>query len=159
MSVSSALLDKVVLDIEAQIEIADQVVEIALEQQKALDNNNLDDFIELGRERGDLIQYLNTMQNSARAGLDIVVNGDIDTITITDLEGKLAELEEKMSRIIEIDRVNQKVIYAKIGVVNPDSELSSMRGGNSHDKYNKTRDTDQEILSQTRRSKYVDSKG
>ena len=159
MSVSSALLDKVVLDIEAQIEIADQVVGIALEQQKALDNNNLDDFIELGRERGDLIQYLNTMQNSARAGLDIVVNGDIDTITITDLEGKLAELEEKMSRIIEIDRVNQKVIYAKIGVVNPDSELSSMLGGNAHDKYNKTRDTDQEILSQTRRSKYVDSKG
>ena len=40
------MLDKVVLDIEAQIEIADQVVEIALEQQKALDNNNLDDFIE-----------------------------------------------------------------------------------------------------------------
>ena len=151
------MLDKVVLDIEAQIEIADQVVEIALEQQKALDNNNLDDFIELGRERGDLIQYLNTMQNSARAGLDIVVNGDIDTIT--DLEGKLAELEEKMSRIIEIDRVNQKVIYAKIGVVNPDSELSSMLGGNAHDKYNKTRDTDLEILSQTRRSKYVDSKG
>ena len=61
------MLDKVVLDIEAQIEIADQVVEIALEQQKALDNNNLDDFIELGRERGDLIQYLHTMQNSARA--------------------------------------------------------------------------------------------
>ena len=151
------MLDKVVLDIEAQIEIADQVVEIALEQQKALDNNNLDDFIELGRERGDLIQYLNTMQNSARAGLDIVVNGDIDTIT--DLEGKLAELEEKMSRIIEIDRVNQKVIYAKIGVVNPDSELSSLLGGHAHDKYNKTRDNDQEILSQTRRSKYVDSKG
>ena len=153
------MLDKVVLDIEAQIEIADQVVEIALEQQKALDNNNLDDFIELGRERGDLIQYLNTMQNSARAGLDIVVNGDIDTITITDLEGKLAELEEKMSRIIEIDRVNQKVIYAKIGVVNPDSELSSLLGRHAHDKYNKTRDNDQEILSQTRRSKYVDSKG
>ena len=151
------MLDKVVLDIEAQIEIADQVVEIALEQQKALDNNNLDDFIELGRERGDLIQYLNTMQNSARAGLDIVVNGDIDTIT--DLEGKLAELEEKMSGIIEIDRVNQKVIYAKIGVVNPDSELSSLLGGHAHDKYNKTRDNDQEILSQTRRSKYVDSKG
>ena len=151
------MLDKVVLDIEAQIEIADQVVEIALEQQKALDNNNLDDFIELGRERGDLIQYLHTMQNSARAGLDIVVNGDIDTIT--DLEGKLAELEEKMSRIIEIDRVNQKVIYAKIGVVNPDSELSSLLGGHAHDKYNKTRDNDQEILSQTRRSKYVDSKG
>jgi len=151
------LLDKVVLDIEAQIEIADQVVEIALEQQKALDNNNLDDFIELGRERGDLIQYLHTMQNSARAGLDIVVNGDIDTIT--DLEGKLAELEEKMSGIIEIDRVNQKVIYAKIGVVNPDSELSSLLGGHAHDKYNKTRDNDQEILSQTRRSKYVDSKG
>ena len=43
------MLDKVVLDIEAQIEIADQVVEIALEQQKALDNNNLDDFFELGR--------------------------------------------------------------------------------------------------------------
>ena len=151
------MLDKVVLDIEAQIEIADQVVEIALEQQKALDNNNLDDFIELGRERGDLIQYLHTMQNSARAGLDIVVNGDIDTIT--DLEGKLAELEEKMSGIIEIDRVNQKVIYAKIGVVNPDSELSSLLGGHAHDKYNKTRDNDQEILSQTRRSKYVDSKG
>ena len=151
------MLDKVVLDIEAQIEIADQVVEIALEQQKALDNNNLDDFIELGRERGDLIQYLNTMQNSARAGLDIVVNGDIDTIT--DLEGKLAELEEKMSGIIEIDRVNQKVIYAKIGVVNPDSELSALLGGHAHDKYNKTRDNDQEILSQTRRSKYVDSKG
>ena len=146
-----------VLDIEAQIEIADQVVEIALEQQKALDNNNLDDFIELGRERGDLIQYLHTMQNSARAGLDIVVNGDIDTIT--DLEGKLAELEEKMSGIIEIDRVNQKVIYSKIGVVNPDSELSSLLGGHAHDKYNKTRDNDQEILSQTRRSKYVDSKG
>ena len=153
------MLDKVVLDIEAQIEIADQVVEIALEQQKALDNNNLDDFIELGRERGDLIQYLNTMQNSARAGLDIVVNGDIDTITITDLEGKLAELEEKMSRIIEIDRVNEKVIHAKIGVVNPDSELSSVLGEHAHDKYNKTRDNDQEILSQTRRSKYVDSKG
>ena len=146
------MLDKVVLDIEAQIEIADQVVEIALEQQKALDNNNLDDFIELGRERGDLIQYLHTMQNSARAGLDIVVNGDIDTITITDLEGKLAELEEKMSGIIEIDRVNQKVIYAKIGVV-------PLLGGHAHDKYNKTRDNDQEILSQTRRSKYVDSKG
>ncbi|MCS5609686.1 MAG: hypothetical protein NZ961_04695, partial [Candidatus Poribacteria bacterium] len=114
------------LDIEAQIEIADQVVEIALEQQKALDNNNLDNFIELGRERGDLIQYLHTMQNSARAGLDIVVNGDIDTITITDLEGKLAELEGKMSRIIEIDRVNEKVINSKIGVVNPDSELIPM---------------------------------
>ena len=153
------MLDKVVLDTESQIEIADQVVEIALEQQKALDNNNLDDFIELGRDRGDLIQCLNTMQNSARAGLDIVVNGDIDTITITDLEGKLAELEEKMSGIIEIDRVNQKVIYAKIGVVNPDSELSSLLGGHAHDKYNKTRDNDQEILSQTRRSKYVDSKG
>ena len=152
------MLDKVVLDIEAQIEIADQVVEIALEQQKALDNNNLDDFIELGRDRGDLIQCLNTMQNSARAGLDIVINGD-DTINMMGLEGKLAELEEKMSRIIEIDRVNQKVIYAKIGVVNPDSELSSLLGGHAHDKYNKTRDNDQEILSQTRRSKYVDSKG
>ena len=152
------MLDKVVLDIEAQIEIADQVVEIALEQQKALDNNDLDDFIELGRDRGDLIQCLNTMQNSARAGLDIVINGD-DTINMMGLERKLAELEEKMSRIIEIDRVNQKVIYAKIGVVNPDSELSSMLGGHAHDKYNKTRDTDQEILSQTRRSKYVDSKG
>ena len=153
------MLDKVVLDTESQIEIADQVVEIALEQQKALNNDNLDDFIELGRERGDLIQHLNAMQNSARAGLDIVVNGDIDTITITDLEGKLAELEEKMSRIIEIDRVNEKVIHAKIGVVNPDSELSSVLGEHAHDKYNKTRDTDQEILSQTRRSKYVDSKG
>ena len=152
------MLDKVVLDIEAQIEIADQVVEIALEQQRALDNDNLDDFIELGRDRGDLIQCLNTMQNSARAGLDIVINGD-DTINMMGLEGKLAELEEKMSRIIEIDRVNQKVIYAKIGVVNPDSELSSVLGEHAHDKYNKTRDTDQEILSQTRRSKYVDSKG
>jgi len=147
-----------VLDTESQIEIADQVVEIALEQQKALDNDNLDDFIELGRDRGDLIQCLNTMQNSARAGLDIVINGD-DTINMMGLEGKLAELEEKMSRIIEIDRVNEKVIYAKIGVVNPDSELSSVLGEHAHDKYNKTRDTDQEILSQTRRSKYVDSKG
>ena len=146
------------LDIESQIEIAVQVVEIALEQQKALDNDNLDDFIELGRDRGDLIQCLNTMQNSARAGLDIVINGD-DTINMMGLEGKLAELEEKMSRIIEIDRVNEKVIYAKIGVVNPDSELSSVLGEHAHDKYNKTRDTDQEILSQTRRSKYVDSKG
>jgi len=152
------LLDKVVLDIESQIEIAVQVVEIALEQQKALDNDNLDDFIELGRDRGDLIQCLNTMQNSARAGLDIVINGD-DTINMMGLEGKLAELEEKMSRIIEIDRVNEKVIHAKIGVVNPDSELSSVLGEHAHDKYNKTRDTDQEILSQTRRSKYVDSKG
>ena len=152
------MLDKVVLDTESQIEIADQVVEIALEQQRALDNDNLDDFIELGRDRGDLIQCLNTMQNSARAGLDIVINGD-DTINMMGLEGKLAELEEKMSRIIEIDRVNQKVIYAKIGVVNPDSELSSLLGGHAHDKYNKTRDNDQEILSQTRRSKYVDSKG
>lgn len=152
------MLDKVVLDTESQIEIADQVVEIALEQQKALDNNNLDDFIELGRERGDLIQCLNTMQNSARAGLDIVINGD-DTINMMGLEGKLAELEEKMSRIIEIDRVNEKVIHAKIGVVNPDSELSSVLGEHAHDKYNKTRDNDQEILSQTRRSKYVDSKG
>lgn len=152
------MLDKVVLDTESQIEIADQVVEIALEQQKALDNDNLDDFIELGRDRGDLIQCLNTMQNSARAGLDIVINGD-DTINMMGLEGKLAELEEKMSRIIEIDRVNEKVIYAKIGVVNPDSELSSVLGEHAHDKYNKTRDTDQEILSQTRRSKYVDSKG
>ena len=152
------MLDKVVLDTESQIEIADQVVEIALEQQKALDNDNLDDFIELGRDRGDLIQCLNTMQNSARAGLDIVINGD-DTINMMGLEGKLAELEEKMSRIIEIDRVNEKVIYAKIGVVNPDSELSSLLGGHAHDKYNKTRDNDQEILSQTRRSKYVDSKG
>jgi len=147
-----------VLDTESQIEIADQVVEIALEQQKALDNDNLDDFIELGRDRGDLIQCLNTMQNSARVGLDIVINGD-DTINMMGLEGKLAELEEKMSRIIEIDRVNEKVIYAKIGVVNPDSELSSVLGEHAHDKYNKTRDTDQEILSQTRRSKYVDSKG
>ena len=146
------------LDIESQIEIAVQVVEIALEQQKALDNDNLDDFIELGRDRGDLIQCLNTMQNSARAGLDIVINGD-DTINMMGLEGKLAELEEKMSRIIEIDRVNEKVIHAKIGVVNPDSELSSVLGEHAHDKYNKTRDTDQEILSQTRRSKYVDSKG
>jgi len=152
------LLDKVVLDTESQIEIADQVVEIALEQQRALDNDNLDDFIELGRDRGDLIQCLNTMQNSARAGLDIVINGD-DTINMMGLEGKLAELEEKMSRIIEIDRVNEKVIHAKIGVVNPDSELSSVLGEHAHDKYNKTRDTDQEILSQTRRSKYVDSKG
>tara|TARA_B100000586_G_C20000799_1_gene380321 strand:+ start:440 stop:883 length:444 start_codon:yes stop_codon:yes gene_type:complete len=147
-----------VLDTESQIEIADQVVEIALEQQRALDNDNLDDFIELGRDRGDLIQCLNTMQNSARAGLDIVINGD-DTINMMGLEGKLAELEEKMSRIIEIDRVNEKVIHAKIGVVNPDSELSSVLGEHAHDKYNKTRDTDQEILSQTRRSKYVDSKG
>lgn len=152
------MLDKVVLDTESQIEIADQVVEIALEQQKALDNDNLDDFIELGRDRGDLIQCLNTMQNSARAGLDIVINGD-DTINMMGLEGKLAELEEKMSRIIEIDRVNEKVIHAKIGVVNPDSEFSSVLGEHAHDKYNKTRDTDQEILSQTRRSKYVDSKG
>ena len=152
------MLDKVVLDTESQIEIADQVVEIALEQQRALDNDNLDDFIELGRDRGDLIQCLNTMQNSARAGLDIVINGD-DTINMMGLEGKLAELEEKMSRIIEIDRVNEKVIHAKIGVVNPDSELSSLLGGHAHDKYNKTIDNDQEILSQTRRSKYVDSKG
>ena len=152
------MLDKVVLDTESQIEIADQVVEIALEQQKALDNDNLDDFIELGRDRGDLIQCLNTMQNSARAGLDIVINGD-DTINMMGLEGKLAELEEKMSRIIEIDRVNEKVIHAKIGIVNPDSEFSSVLGEHAHDKYNKTRDTDQEILSQTRRSKYVDSKG
>ncbi len=152
------MLDKVVLDTESQIEIADQVVEIALEQQRALDNDNLDDFIELGRDRGDLIQCLNTMQNSARAGLDIVVNGD-DTINMMGLERKLADLEEKMSRIIEIDRVNEKVIHAKIGVVNPDSELSSVLGEHAHDKYNKTRDTDQEILSQTRRSKYVDSKG
>ena len=152
------MLDKVVLDTESQIEIADQVVEIALEQQRALDNDNLDDFIELGRDRGDLIQCLNTMQNSARAGLDIVINGD-DTINMMGLEGKLAELEEKMSRIIEIDRVNEKVIHAKIGIVNPDSELSSVLGEHAHDKYNKTRDTDQEILSQTRRSKYVDSKG
>jgi hypothetical protein len=37
--------------------------------------------------------------------------------------------------------------------------LSSVLGEHAHDKYNKTRDTDQEILSQTRRSKYVDSKG
>ena len=152
------MLDKVVLDTESQIEIIDQVVEIALEQQKALDNDNLDDFIELGRDRGDLIQCLNTMQNSARAGLDIVINGD-DTINMMGLEGKLAELEEKVSRVIEIDRVNEKVIYAKIGVVNPDSEFSSVLGEHAHDKYNKTRDTDQEILSQTRRSKYVDSKG
>ncbi|MEC7866038.1 MAG: hypothetical protein VYE00_00215 [Candidatus Poribacteria bacterium] len=64
-----------------------------------------------------------------------------------------------MSRIIEIDRVTVKVIHAIIGVVNPDSELSSVLGEHAHDKYNKTRDTDQEILSQTRRSKYVDSKG
>ena len=94
------MLDKVVLDIESQIEIAVQVVEIALEQQKALDNDNLDDFIELGRDRGDLIQCLNTMQNSARAGLDIVINGD-DTINMMGLEGKLAELEEKMSRKVQ----------------------------------------------------------
>ena len=152
------MLDKVVLDTESQIEIADQVVEIALEQQRALDNDNPDDFIELGRDRGDLIQCLNTMQNSARAGLDIVINGD-DTINMMGLEGKLAELEEKMSRIIEIDRVNEKVIHAKIGIVNPDSEFSSVLGEHAHDKYNKTRDNDQKILSQTRRSKYVDSKG
>ena len=152
-------LDKVVLDAEAQIEIANQVVEVALKQQRALDDNDLDGFIELGRERGDLIQYLDAMQNSARLGLDAVINGDIDDVDITDLEEKLAELEKNMSRIIEIDRVNEKVIYSKIGVVNSDSELVSVLGGHAHDKYNKTRDTDQKVLNQTRRSKYIDSKG
>jgi len=152
-------LDKVVLDAEAQIEIANQVVEVALKQQRALDDNDLDGFIELGRERGDLIQYLDATQNSARLGLDAVINGDIDDVDITDLEEKLAELEKNMSRIIEIDRVNEKMIYSKIGVVNPDSELVSVLEGHAHDKYNKTRDTDQKVLSQTRRSKYIDSKG
>jgi len=148
-----------VLDAEAQIEIANQVVEVALKQQKALDDNDVDGFIELGIERGDLIQYLDARQNSARLGLDAVIDGDIDDVDITGLEEKLAGLEESMSRIIEIDRVNEKVIYSKIGVVNPDSELVSVLGGHAHDKYNKTRDTDQKVLNQTRRSKYIDSKG
>ena len=152
-------LDKLVLDAEAQIEIANQVVEVALKQQKALDDNDVDGFIELGIERGDLIQYLDARQNSARLGLDAVIDGDIDDVDITGLEEKLAELEESMSRIIEIDRVNEKVIYSKIGVVNSDSELVSVLGGHAHDKYNKTRDTDQKVLNQTRRSKYIDSKG
>ena len=152
-------LDKLVLDAEAQIEIANQVVEVALKQQKALDDNDVDGFIELGRERGDLIQYLDATQNSARLGLDAVISGDIDDVDITDLEEKLAELEKNMSRIIEIDQVNEKVIYSKIGVVNSDSELVSVLGGHAHDKYNKTRDTDQKVLRQTRRSKYIDSKG
>ena len=152
-------LDKLVLDAEAQIEIANQVVEVALKQQKALDDNDVDGFIELGIERGDLIQYLDARQNSARLGLDAVIDGDIDDVDITGLEEKLAELEESMSRIIEIDQVNEKVIYSKIGVVNPDSELVSVLGGHAHDKYNKTRDTDQKVLNQTRRSKYIDSKG
>ena len=152
-------LDKVVLDAEAQIEIANQVVEVALKQQRALDDNDLDSFIELGRERGDLIQYLDAMQNSARLGLDAVINGDIDDVDIMGLEKKLAELGKNMSRIIEIDRVNEKVIYSKIGVVNSDSELVSVLEGHAHDKYNKTRDTDQKVLNQTRRSKYIDSKG
>ena len=147
------------LDAEAQIEIANQVVEVALKQQKALDDNDVDGFIELGIERGDLIQYLDARQNSARLGLDAVIDGDIDDVDITGLEEKLAELEESMSRIIEIDRVNEKVIYSKIGVVNSDSELVSVLGGHAHDKYNKTRDTDQKVLNQTRRSKYIDSKG
>ena len=147
------------LDAEAQIEIANQVVEVALKQQKALDDNDVDGFIELGIERGDLIQYLDARQNSARLGLDAVIDGAIDDVDITGLEEKLAELEESMSRIIEIDRVNEKVIYSKIGVVNPDSELVSVLGGHAHDKYNKTRDTDQKVLNQTRRSKYIDSKG
>ena len=147
------------LDAEAQIEIANQVVEVALKQQKALDDNDVDGFIELGIERGDLIQYLDAMQNSARLGLDAVIDGDIDDVDITGLEEKLAELEESMSRIIEIDQVNEKVIYSKIGVVNSDSELVSVLGGHAHDKYNKTRDTDQKVLNQTRRSKYIDSKG
>ena len=152
-------LDKLVLDAEAQIEIANQVVEVALKQQKALDDNDVDGFIELGIERGDLIQYLDARQNSARLGLDAVIDGDIDDVDITGLEEKLAELEENMSRIIEIDRVNEKVIYSKIGVVNPDSELVPVLEGHAHDKYNKTRDTDQKVLNQTRRSKYIDSKG
>ena len=152
-------LDKLVLDAEAQIEIANQVVEVALKQQKALDDNDVDGFIELGIERGDLIQYLDARQNSARLGLDAVIDGDIDDVDITGLEEKLAELEESMSRIIEIDQVNEKVIYSKIGVVNSDSELVSVLGGHAHDKYNKTRDTDQKVLNQTRRSKYIDSKG
>ncbi|MBB15233.1 hypothetical protein CMK22_08165 [Candidatus Poribacteria bacterium] len=147
------------LDAEAQIEIANQVVEVALKQQKALDDNDVDGFIELGIERGDLIQYLDARQNSARLGLDAVIDGDIDDVDITGLEEKLAELEESMSRIIEIDQVNEKVIYSKIGVVNSDSELVSVLGGHAHDKYNKTRDTDQKVLNQTRRSKYIDSKG
>ena len=152
-------LDKLVLDAEAQIEIANQVVEVSLKQQKALDDNDVDGFIELGIERGDLIQYLDARQNSARLGLDAVIDGDIDDVDITGLEEKLAELEESMSRIIEIDQVNEKVIYSKIGVVNSDSELVSVLGGHAHDKYNKTRDTDQKVLNQTRRSKYIDSKG
>ena len=152
-------LDKLVLDAEAQIEIANQVVEVALKQQKALDDNDVDGFIELGIERGDLIQYLDARQNSARLGFDAVIDGAIDDVDITGLEEKLAELEESMSRIIEIDQVNEKVIYSKIGVVNPDSELVSVLGGHAHDKYNKTRDTDQKVLNQTRRSKYIDSKG
>ena len=152
-------LDKLVLDAEAQIEIANQVVEVALKQQRALDDNDVDGFIELGIERGDLIQYLDARQNSARLGLDAVIDGDIDDVDITGLEEKLAELEESMSRIIEIDQVNEKVIYSKIGVVNSDSELVSVLGGHAHDKYNKTRDTDQKVLNQTRRSKYIDSKG
>ena len=147
------------LDAEAQIEIANQVVEVALKQQKALDDNDVDGFIELGIERGDLIQYLDARQNSARLGLDAVIDGDIDDVDITGLEEKLAELEESMSRIIEIDQVNEKVIYSKIGGVNCDSELVSVLGGHAHDKYNKTRDTDQKVLNQTRRSKYIDSKG
>ena len=147
------------LDAEAQIEIANQVVEVSLKQQKALDDNDVDGFIELGIERGDLIQYLDARQNSARLGLDAVIDGDIDDVDITGLEEKLAELEESMSRIIEIDQVNEKVIYSKIGVVNSDSELVSVLGGHAHDKYNKTRDTDQKVLNQTRRSKYIDSKG
>ena len=153
------MLDKVVIDVETQIEIADQIVEIALRQQRALDDNNLDDFIELGRERGDLIQYLDTMQNSARVDLDRVINGEIDAIEDTDLEGKLAGLEQKMARVIQIDRGNEKVIYAKIGVVNSDSELLPALEGRAHDRYNRTRDTNQEILNQTRRSKYIDSRG
>ena len=144
------LLDKVMADTETQIEIADQIVEISLRQQRVLDDNNLDDFIELGRERGDLIQYLDTIQNSAKASLDIIINDEVASIGIVGLEEKLAELEQKMARIIEIDRGNKKVIYAKIGVV---------LVGHAHDRYNKTRDTDQEILNQTRRAKYIDSKG
>ena len=153
------LLDKVMADTETQIGIADQIVEISLRQQRVLDDNNLDDFIELGRERGDLIQYLDTIQNSAKASLDIIINDEVASIGIVGLEEKLAELEQKMARIIEIDRGNKKVIYTKIGVVNPNLELSPVLVGHAHDRYNKTRDTDQEILNQTRRAKYIDSKG
>lgn len=64
-----------------------------------------------------------------------------------------------MARVIQIDRGNEKVIYAKIGVVNSDSELLPALEERAHDRYNRTRDTNQEILNQTRRSKYIDSRG